>query len=219
MSITVIIFIGMGLLMHFWGNTNVPISFVYIILVITVLLFVIGSWKNVWADLFQDKIFYIFKQGKKEKIVMRGSNPIWKKRYEVIESIQDLMGLYKILLDNDIRERDRNVIIQTIDDYIESEKLRNVLKLLICYLEYSNVFSRISSSEDIAKFQTTINTNKKVKKISLEYTLSNAVLCEIYKNAMIKNGSKNYQKLGNKKFDSMIEYINKCIDAKNKHHR
>ena len=219
MSITVIIFIGMGLLMHFWGNTNVPISFVYIILVITVLLFVIGSWKNVWADLFQDKIFYIFKQGKKKKIVMRGSNPIWKKRYEVIESIQDLMGLYKILLDNDIRERDRNVIIQTIDDYIESEKLRNVLKLLICYLEYSNVFSRISSSEDIAKFQTTINTNKKVKKISLEYTLSNAVLCEIYKNAMIKNGSKNYQKLGNKKFDSMIEYINKCIDAKNKHHR
>mgnify|MGYP000167143809 FL=1 len=93
------------------------------------------------------------------------------------------------------------------------------MKLLICYLEYSNVFSRISSSEDIAKFQTTINTNKKVKKISLEYTLSNAVLCEIYKNAMIKNGSKNYQKLGNKKFDSMIEYINKCIDAKNKHHR
>ena len=219
MSITVIIFIGMGLLMHFLGNTNVPISFVYIILVITVLLFVIGSWKNVWADLFQDKIFYIFKQGKKEKIVMRGSNPIWKKRYEVIESIQDLMGLYKILLDNDIKERDRNVIIQTIDDYIESEKLRNVLKLLICYLEYSNVFSRISSSEDIAKFQTTINTNKKVKEISLEYTLSNAVLCEIYKNAMIKNGSKNYQKLGNEKFDSMIEYINKCIDAKNKHHR
>ena len=36
---------------------------------------------------------------------------------------------------------------------------------------------------------------------------------------MIKNGSKNYQKLGNKKFDSMIEYINKRIDAKNKHHR
>lgn len=150
---------------------------------------------------------------------MRGSNPIWKKRYEFIESIQDLMGLYKILLDNDIKERDRNVIIQTIDDYIESEKLRNVLKLLIGYLEYSNVFSRISSSEDIAKFQTTIiNTNKKVKKTSLEYTLSNAVLCEIYKNAMIKNGSKNYQKLGNKKFDRMIKYINKCI-KKNKHHR
>ena len=37
---------------------------------------------------------------------MRCSNHIWKKRYEVIESIQDLMGLYKILLDNDIRERE-----------------------------------------------------------------------------------------------------------------
>lgn len=218
----VAVFVGLGWFMHCLGKTGVPIRVDVILTAITAGVYIFGLYKNIWLIIGQDKFFYVFKQSDKKKIVMRGFNPIWKKRYELIGNIQDMLGLYKILLDNDVEKKKRDIVVQRLKDVIDMEPLKNVLEILFLYLEYEQFLKRrnidseieapkcvIKSINNIIKKEKLITYNKKIDHQSFVYTFCNAILSEIFKQPKIENGTKNYRKLENVKFDSMVDFINK----------
>lgn len=221
MAVMVALFIGIGWMMQFFGNTGVPILVPVIVSVIAVLILIVGYGMNVWTNIWQNKCYYVFRQGKRNKIVMNGSNVIWKRRYDFIGGIQDLMGLYMVLLDNDVEKENRDIVVQTVGECIESDTLKDVLYILISYLEYQNIYKKnicnrkkkhkdsIKKINNTMKKESAIYSNKTIAQDSLEFTLPNAILNEIYKMAKDEKGIKNYQVLKNDIFESMVEYINK----------
>lgn len=193
MFILGLLFIVLAGMMRAYGDKKIPIIVAIVEIIIGAVLFAYGCYRNIWAEILEGRFYYIL--GEKKQIAVQGINPIWRRRYNLIGNIQDLMGLYKVILDNNIQDNIGDMISQTINEDISSKKLRNVLLILISYLEYEK--------------NGKISYGNRVNKSSLEYTFANAILSEIYKQAKREKNHLNYEKLENVKFDEMIARINK----------
>lgn len=209
-GVIALLFDGIGWGIQLSGKSKIPRWGAMSATAITGVALGIGCFSHIWARGTQDRTFYEFQFGTKKKIVMKGCNPIWNRRYKFIGYVEDLLGLYKILLENDVQEGIRNTVVESMYDYIESETLKNVIGILLLYLEYENNLK--VKKKKIHKKKIKNRYNKEIRRDSIEYNLSNSILCEVYKQNKIENGSKNYQELENVIFDSMVDYINDCIN-------
>lgn len=207
-----LLFGGIGWMIQASGTSEIPKEGAIAATVIMIAVVVVGGVAHIWPRAACDRVFYVFKSKSREKIVMKNGNPVWKSRYKFVEHMQDILGLYKVLLDNDMAENIKDIIIQSVNDNIESQALKKVLLILFLYLEYEH-----GLKTQKGKKNKLIKYNKIIERNSLEYTLSNAILSGVYKQAKIENGSENYMKLENPIFESMVDYINRHNDSKERH--
>lgn len=196
-------FIGMGWVVQLNTKTGISIWLAGILSGITIVMIIIGCVKNIWAQVIFNKFFYVFEHKAKKIIAIKGFIPIWNRHYEFIENIQDALGLYKVLLDNNVPKRMRKIFVMSMNDHIEFQSLKNVMELLILYLEYEKDLTKGKNKKVWTRY------NKKIERNSLEYSLANAILSEVYKNAKTENGIKDCKMLENAKFDHMVDCINK----------
>lgn len=196
------LFIVMGWLIQLNENTIIPIWLAGILSGITVVAIIVGYIKKIWIQGVFDKFFYEFDQKSKKKIAIKGANYIWNRRYDFIGNIQDSLGLYKVLLDNKMPKRLKKIFVKSINENIESQSIRNVIELLILYLEYENDLAKGKNKEVWTRY------NRKIEIDSLEYTLSNAIISEVYKNVKCKDGIVDCMELKNVNFEQMVNCIN-----------
>lgn len=209
MGVLALLFIAMGWAIQMSGKGTITFIGTVIATVVTVVTLLIGGKTHIWARGIMGRVFYQFEINSRKKIVMTGLNILWKSRYDLIEYIQDLLGLYKVLLDNNIRKNTRNVVVCSVNDYIKSKELKKTLEILLSYFEYDYILK--NKKEKLVNKKGLVSYNKKIKKNSVEYMLANAILSELYKETKIENGNKNFEIIENTILNDMVEYLDKTV--------
>lgn len=231
------------------GNWKL-IGIIIVQIVVTVILIIIGSIMNAWNIFAVNRSFFVFKYEKKGKIEKKDENDSqkekiaafgwwwgYRKRYEFIGAIEDLISFYKILIYNKQGKKAAYIVIRQIEEKIkEEEKIKNAILLLLYYFSYEKYYIKTEAKvnrkikeknkQELVRRKTEEKIEKKkiydydemkiwmkkISKESVEYQLADSILKEAYKEPEIKeNGEINPEKLRNYKFEYYFDFISNKV--------
>lgn len=203
---------------------SVTITWMALVGVATILIILLGYWSKSWGIFVANRVFWVFSYSSDKKrkfidsfmckvslynsgkeyikIAAFGFNGKINSGYEFISSIEDLLGLYKLLLYSDNVIIHKEIVLKKVKDKLEKEnqkRIKNTILLLMYYLEYEKCYSL--NYYEILEYITDIDMK------SVEYKLADSILKHIYKESERVNGKINPRVLKNYKFESYFKFL------------